>query len=70
MSSLFITIGIVGVMVWGVMIGTLVDNYEQKSQFYGQAYEGRLFKAMIAKWSGILGLLFLIIGLIVYWVSK
>ncbi|EIT85432.1 hypothetical protein A374_09353 [Fictibacillus macauensis ZFHKF-1] len=62
MFTLFLILGIVGIIISGVFIGAWTSGDQQRSTFHSETGEHRSFRIRVALWCGLLGLLCLVIA--------
>jgi hypothetical protein len=66
MLKLFLTVGVIGIFISGIFIGAWTDGQKQRANFHSETENHRDFRTKIAIISGLVGLLSLGIGGLIY----
>lgn len=66
MLNVFLIIGAIGIVISGIFIGVWTDGQQQRANFHSETEGHREFRTKIGLYSGLIGLISLGIGALIY----
>ncbi len=67
--NVFLSITVVCFVISGLSLGVWTSGDRGRANFYGETKEHRSFREKLSLWSGLLGVVFLIVTIIFYLIS-
>jgi Family of unknown function (DUF5316) len=68
MSTIFLIIGIVGILNAGIFMGAFTTGQQQRANYYTETEEERRLRFKVGKVCGLIGLVSLLIGMLFYFI--
>jgi hypothetical protein len=70
MLEMFLTVGVIGIIISGIFIGAWTDGQQQRANFHSETEDHRNFRTKIAMISGLVGFISLGIAGFIYFLSS